>query len=522
METYQKLNDAWKKTCTILFGKEIGDLKEYEPYILNHLNQHNGDLLTQTNQITLFHPLLNKNTLVNSKQLKEWKASLDAIKDIDSLIEEMKGVVQYNAPTTFGTCHDVHQSDLITDCSVVQHSYMLTRSKYCYGCCWLRDQSTHAFGCGPAGTKVQFSLMCELGASLKAGFETYAFISCSNIYYSHFVKNAHNIMFSFFQIGKQYVIGNVQLTRGEYIKIRDQLIEQMVDELEKHKALPSLFELVNNSQSTPPSVKMCDEEEVDFLLDPIENGFKKTCSILFKRSNITLDTAKTKTPLYTHRAKQLLPVAQTNMFGQKVEKFNLIFMQDVPILRIIPLSSTTKASTLSLDKTQITSFDSLKKHLGKIALVCVGIDAGKCWNVKHVSSPAESYNIYYAFGAAQAHDQAYVLFGCPGSTHTYFSSVVFYSSFVINSFCSVDIKRAFEVDRCFHCSDLYYCHDCQGCQHMLFSFHHTGKRYVVGNRPLAQTEYLKIKNHLISQLWDKWVQKPKTLPSILDMFQHHI
>ena len=32
-ETYDVLNNAWKKTCNLLLGEEIGELKDYEPYL---------------------------------------------------------------------------------------------------------------------------------------------------------------------------------------------------------------------------------------------------------------------------------------------------------------------------------------------------------------------------------------------------------------------------------------------------------------------------------------------------------
>ena len=34
---YVELDKAWKTTCRVLFGGEIGDLKEYEPWLREYL-----------------------------------------------------------------------------------------------------------------------------------------------------------------------------------------------------------------------------------------------------------------------------------------------------------------------------------------------------------------------------------------------------------------------------------------------------------------------------------------------------
>ena len=33
-QNYEVLNKAWKSTCKVLFGAEIGDMKDYEPWLL--------------------------------------------------------------------------------------------------------------------------------------------------------------------------------------------------------------------------------------------------------------------------------------------------------------------------------------------------------------------------------------------------------------------------------------------------------------------------------------------------------
>jgi hypothetical protein len=61
--------------------------------------------------------------------------------------------------------------------------------------------------------------------------------SCTDCYFCHNCEDLKNCMFCFNTKAKRYAIGNVEVGREAYMKIRKLLQEQVADELEKTKSL---------------------------------------------------------------------------------------------------------------------------------------------------------------------------------------------------------------------------------------------------------------------------------------------
>ncbi len=525
----KKMDEAWKRTCKVLFGDEVGDVAEFNCFLTSQLDKDSASLLStvKVNQkdMRVFHPLLSGEIrLVKGgeiEKMRSWHAHIDTIKDIDSLSNEIREVVSYSAYEVFGNSSSVQDSDLVTDSSYVLNSYMVENSKYVYSSCWVRDGSSYVFGSAPAGTNLQFAIRTNLSGWSKRVFEAYDCVSSSDVYYSHLIKNCQDVMFCFFQTAKRFTIGNLQLEKQQYLKIKENLLEQMRDELRCKKMLPSLFELVNESGEKPVGFQIeLPEENPSFDMVPIERGFKKTVEVLFGSSEGKgLEAIKSHMPIYERASEYLLPKKGKNMFGYDVMKFDIGCLAHVPLNRVISEKMMGSFATLHLSLEEIESFSSIATHLGKIGFACSEMSTGTNKNIKDVPRVFNAYNALSVFDATDSHDQAYNLLSCPESNYTYFSSVVFKSSFVIGGFCSVDVKRALEVDRCVHSSDIYYCHNCDGCQNAMFSFHQKGKRNIIANLALPASEYATIRSHLLAQLFDEWKQG-RLYISVLDLFSN--
>ncbi len=524
---YDTLEDAWNRTCKIVLGDEVGPLKDYTSFLHYQLDHDASPLISKVKisgeEKRIFHPLLRGELrLLKDEQMDEmtkWKADINTIKDIDSLTEEIKHVAAYRAYEVFGNSRNVEKSDLVTDSSFVYDSYMVESSKYVFASCWIRDGGAYTFGCGPCGPGLQFAIRCNWGGWLKRALETYYYVSSSDTYYSFLIKNCQDAMFCFFQNGKRNIIGNLELSKDTYLKIKTSLLEQIRDELKSKKTLPTLFDLINNSPTAPTDLDIpAQPSSQQFNQEIVENGFRKTLSILFGSASPQISTGDfvKKTLLYHRSANVLLPEKGKNMFDQDVVKFHVGGVGNVELKRIVPEAALPTFSRLKLEKEEVESFDQIKKNIGKIGFICAELYAGTNKNLKDVLVAFNSQNILSVFDATKARDQAYNLVACPESTHTYFSSVVFNSSFVIGGFCSVDVKRALEVDRCVHSSDIFYCHNCDGCQNAMFSLHQKGKRYIIGNNVLSPSDYAKVKSALLEQIVERW-NSGKQL-SVLDLF----
>jgi len=64
-----------------------------------------------------------------------------------------------------------------------------------------------------------------------------------------------------------------------------------------------------------------------------------------------------------------------------------------------------------------------------------------------------------------------------------------------------------EVDSCDNCTDLYYGHNCENVHDSMFCFNVKNLRNAIGNAPLPQNQYLKIKQMLKQQLIDELEEK---------------
>jgi hypothetical protein len=75
--------------------------------------------------------------------------------------------------------------------------------------------------------------------------ETFHCNVASDCYYSGSIEDCSNLMFSFNQRNKQYMIGNVPLNKEAYLKLKNKLLDEIADTMRKKKSLPSVIEIIS-------------------------------------------------------------------------------------------------------------------------------------------------------------------------------------------------------------------------------------------------------------------------------------
>ncbi len=103
------------------------------------------------------------------------------------------------------------------------HTFMSLHSKFVYGCGRIIDS--------------QFCLKCYNSVYLNRCFELDSCIKCSDSYFCHNSEGLQDCMFCFNTKGKRHCIGNTQLSKDDYMKIRDALVGQMAAEIGKTNGL---------------------------------------------------------------------------------------------------------------------------------------------------------------------------------------------------------------------------------------------------------------------------------------------
>jgi len=244
-----KLGEEFKATCRILFGSEIGELEEFKEYLLKVVPKP----LIVPSKITgkdvyLASPFYSKNAnFIELPELLKLNPTLNIneIKDIDSLLSSLSEKFFYCGNNHLGNCFAVEQSDCCFDGVNVLNSFeVLEGGKYIAYSHGIR-KGDHIFGsvwCGDNG----FLMKCQGVFSSKMAFDSYLAMKSRNLYCSFNCRSCSEVLFSFNQVSKQYLIGNLELPKEKFLPLKQKLLSEISDHLRSKKEFPSIFEIIKS------------------------------------------------------------------------------------------------------------------------------------------------------------------------------------------------------------------------------------------------------------------------------------
>ncbi|MFH1520818.1 MAG: hypothetical protein ABID61_04180 [Candidatus Micrarchaeota archaeon] len=94
----------------------------------------------------------------------------------------------------------------------------------------------------------KYILRCCYNNSLTRCFEVSTSVRASDCYLSYNLLNCTDCLFTFNERSKRYLVGNIQLDRDRYLRIKTQLITDLSDELKRKKKLEySIIDLMKLS-----------------------------------------------------------------------------------------------------------------------------------------------------------------------------------------------------------------------------------------------------------------------------------
>lgn len=244
-----KVNDAFKTTCRIVLGREIGELEEYEEYFMEALigryvkSNFSGEKVFCTSgeycSGARFFDYEAEREQVAKLMAKP--LNINEIKDVDSLFRAVNERVVYSGNKVLGNSKCVEGSDNILDGMHILKSSVLENcayTAYSYG----SGRSKYMFAVTSSGESESI-IRCFYNLKLKRSFEcSYTNIS-SDCYFCYNLLNSQDCMFSFNLRSKRNVIGNIQLERTRYSGLKTKLLGEIVDELRKRKRLD--FSIIN-------------------------------------------------------------------------------------------------------------------------------------------------------------------------------------------------------------------------------------------------------------------------------------
>lgn len=501
---YNELNKAWKATCRIIFGEEIGELEEYEAWLSEYLPQiGRGKSHVSGKDVTLAMDDYCKTAkFVSADEMKEASIPLgiNEIKDIDSVVGAISERWEYAGDRTLGRSSHVEASDFIVDSHYVRRCVDVTGSVYACMASNTQD-SKYVFGCRGFFFG-EFAIAFVKGTKMRRVVGSHLGFDSSDVYFSANCTACHDIMFSFNQTNKRNCIGNLELPKDRYAEIKKKLLKEIVGELRRNKRFPSIVELV-------PKMKADRELKVQPApaksrndMSPIEKAFTSTSKVLLKKELAGISQYEPWLSRHVSVPKEL-----KSPFGADVMFSALVAPLDPVILGkgLVSIEEAAELGRLRLEEKDVTSLERIKDGLSRIGYITTEILAGNNSNV--IKSPIlfNDINVYKVDRALTAENSA-IGYLVSNSKYIFGSNKVSMSQFCMKCYYSTRLTRCFEVDTSTDCTDSYFCHNSEGLQEAMFCWNTKGKRYAIGNSPLPPEQYRKIKDMLVQQMADEIIR----------------
>ena len=121
---YEDLNKAWKSTCRIVLGDEVGELKDYEYWLKEHVPQvdkrksaaSGKEIAVATNDYCTGARFVAQE---ESQERRVEALTINEIKDIDSVARAISEKWEYIGNKVLGNSSHVESSDTIADSQYV-------------------------------------------------------------------------------------------------------------------------------------------------------------------------------------------------------------------------------------------------------------------------------------------------------------------------------------------------------------------------------------------------------------------
>ncbi len=246
------LNKAWKSTCKILLGDEIGELSEFATYLSKYTDPienrksvlSDKDVAISSNRIPKSARVIGYGEMNEyGKVISSKPLNINDIKDLDSVIGAVNERVCYSGNTVLGNSsnalqshrcvntHHAYRCQDVYDAKCVAFTTSIRSPEYSFGCCF--------------GGEIQFCIKVLDPHKQVRCMETFHCNVASDSYYSASLEDCTDCLFSFNQKNKHFLIGNVQLTKDKYASLKAKLVGEMADELKRKKSIPSVIEIIS-------------------------------------------------------------------------------------------------------------------------------------------------------------------------------------------------------------------------------------------------------------------------------------
>lgn len=505
---YGKANEAFKSASRVLFGEEIGELEEFEPYLRECMFPFQVLRSSVSGRGVVVPSYYPKKARVFSQdethKLSFTPLSINQVKDIDSLIEAVSGNVHYCGNRVFGRAENLSLVDNAVDCMNVYCGHNIYESR---NCAYLShtQRNEHAFGCS-SFTGGKFVIHSWNDTASTRFFDTYFSGHSSDCFCSFKCVDCTDVLFSFNLRGKRNAIGNLELPRDRYLSLKEKIVSEIAQKLRRDKKLFSIMDIPRLYGNAPAEDEESGGDFDSSLLGPINSAFEKTSSLVL---------GKGLSPITSYEGWLMRDAPKIRMVAGASGKptiriGNWMLFDRVPSSRLVSHREGLRLG----EERRISLHDSgsipLEELLGKVAEIAYYTYEYRAGRnaLDLLSGVVYMTDCAYKVGDAarskcsacypMVFDSEYIFGG-------YLKMVG--SKFCIRCYDSVNLSGCFEVDGSYDTRHSLFCHNVENVSDSLFCFNVKNKKYCVGNTEVGREEFLRIKKILLDYVLDELEKK---------------
>jgi hypothetical protein len=253
-----EIEKAFASVAKSVLGKALAGHEQYERWLLAHVRPPvaqksavSGTVMYVPSYAYYTEP--GKRAITLEESVEEGKTMMEEA-DIGKLNLANAGkllmpIKLYSPEVKFGTLTAIEECGVYFWSSHCYRGTWIGHAKYCGYCMWPRN-SEYCFGCDFAFS-CKSCLKCYHSVELSRCFEVSHSNSCSDCLFCHNCENLENCMFCFNAKGLRYAIGNVEVGKEKYDKLKSLMLADILRRLEKDKKLDaSIFNIAGAKKST--------------------------------------------------------------------------------------------------------------------------------------------------------------------------------------------------------------------------------------------------------------------------------
>ena len=505
--SYAEVSRKWRSTAKLLFGIDLGELKEYEKWLGSFRTLRSVRKSSLSGKDIVFShshwPKEGEFLLYSEVDFSKKYAPLDIneLKDIDSITEAVRERISYAGGLALGNSHFIERGSGIVDsnylynCDRCAHSKYMAFSTMCiYSECMfgVTGSGNSSFLIG-GGSNMFCSRCCEAS---KCDY-------VNDSFFVHGCSGCSDCMFSFGLRSKRHAIGNLVLPKEKYLAIKAKLLSEMGEGLLKSKRLPTIIEIVSSAKPDYAPMKkamaaMPPQPPPKKDTRQIEDSFSSACNVVL---------GKPRASIAKHEKWLLRNVNPTEdctscASGRKVilpehTRF-MLFPRD----RLLALDESFflgEALTINEKEANGISMQNAAKTISKVAYFCPDWEMGNSSNLVDCVVGINSNSCMKCILPINS-KLCSAYYWPRDSEHLHGGNEVRSSSFCISCFHSEKLTRCFEVDSSNSCSGCYFCHNCENVHDSMFCFNVKNMKNAIGNVELPREKYLEIKSRVLAEI----------------------